>query len=562
MPTPSASDSPSFPRVGGDDPIRKLPESGSLVMDPGLLPSIILAIAEQRSLEAVLSAIASAVAAQPDVALARVWLRDTDQACPICSRTAPVQAEALHLRASAGCPHNPSADWSRIDGSFHRVALDVPLKIASIAATGDPIRINRLAEDNQWVRFPEWARREGLHGFAGRPLVFRGTVLGVLGVFRRAEFDDRSWEWLRTLSDAAAIAVANARALEQAESLRRALELERDYLRSEVREVGAFGDILGQSPALARTLRDVDIVAATDTGVLILGESGTGKELIARAIHQRSRRASKPLVRVNCGSIPRDLFESEFFGHVRGSFTGAVRDRIGRFQLADGGTLFLDEIGEIPLELQAKLLRVLQEGEFERVGDEVTRRVNVRLVAATNRDLRKEVDEGRFRLDLFYRLSVFPIHVPPLRERREDIPDLVRHFVRQCSARLHVPTPRLPQRELDRLREYNWPGNIRELQNIIERAVIVARGGALELMLPDVPRVPDRREVRDEIEGAIVPERRWRELERDNALRALRRSGFRVSGAGGAAELLGLNPATLASRLKKLGIVPHEFKKQ
>jgi transcriptional regulator with GAF, ATPase, and Fis domain len=531
-------------------------------MELALLPPIILAIAEQRSLDAVLSAIVTAVASQPDVALARVWLRDTDRTCPACAcQAATDQDEALHLRASSGTSLDPLSDWSRVDGTFLRLPLSVPLKIAHIAKTGEPIRIDRLDGDDRWVRFPEWVRAEGLRGFAGRPLVFRGETLGVLGVFRRIELDDRCWEWLRTLSDAAAVAVKNARTLEEAESLRRALELERDYLREEVRQSGAFGEILGRSPALRRVLQDVDTVAATDTSVLILGESGTGKELVARAIHQRSPRADKPLVKVNCGSIPRELFESEFFGHVRGSFTGAVRDRIGRFQLAHGGTLFLDEVGEIPLDLQAKLLRVLQEGEFERVGDDATRRVNVRVLAATNRDLQREIADGRFRLDLFYRLGVFPIEMPPLRSRREDIPDLVSHFVRQCCERLHLTVPRVPVRELDRAREYDWPGNIRELQNAVERAVILARGGALELPLPagvQPPLVPTPSRPEDH---DIISERQWLDLERANIMRALRRSGFRLYGVGGAAELLGVNAGTLASRLKRLAISVADLKK-
>ena len=291
-------------------------------MEPRTLMSIVLAITEQQSLDAVLDTIVTAVSSQPDVALARVWL---------------CEADGLTLRASTGRPLDPASDWSRIDGAFGRIPLSSPLKIAHIARTGQPIRIDRLAEDGGWIQRPEWAAAEGLQGFAGRPLLFHGQVLGVLGVFRRAEIDNEWWEWLRTLSDAAAIAIANARSHEEAESLRRALELERDYLREEVRDAGAFGDILGRSAALMRVLGEVDIVASTDIAVLVLGESGTGKELVARAIHQRSRRAPRPLVKVNCGSIPRELFESEFFGHVRGSFTGAVRDRIGRFQLADGG---------------------------------------------------------------------------------------------------------------------------------------------------------------------------------------------------------------------------------
>jgi transcriptional regulator with GAF, ATPase, and Fis domain len=320
---------------------------------------------------------------------------------------------------------------------------------------------------------------------------------------------------------------------------------------------GSFGEILGRSPGRERMLHQVEMVAPTGANVLVLGESGTGKELIARAIHQHSPRAHKPLVKVNCGSIPRELFESEFFGHVRGSFTGAVRDRVGRFQLADGGTLFLDEVGEIPLELQSKLLRVLQEGEFERVGDEVTRRVNVRVIAATNRDLRKEINEGRFRLDLYYRLGVFPMEVPPLRERREDIPELISHFVRQSCVRLHVTAVAVPNREMESAQGYDWPGNVRELQNVVERAVIVSRGGKLSLDLPHMGPTPAKPRSAEPLllsPNAVIPEKEWRERARTNVLAALREANFRISGCGGAAELLGLNPSTLASRLKTLGI--------
>ncbi len=524
-------------------------------MDLGKLPAVLVALAEQRSLDDVLKSILTALVEQPDVALARVWLLESDDTCPHCAGGSHGGRLALHLRASAGSPWSPDADWSLTTGSFHRVELDSRRKLGHIARTGEPIRIRRLDEDQGWVLHPEWVKREGLIGFAGRPLIFRGEVLGVLAVFRRSEAEDTCWKWIGTLTDAAAVAVANARAFEEAERLRRELELERDYLREEVLEVGAFGGILGRSPALERVLRQVELVAGTDANVLILGESGTGKELVARAIHERSARSRRALVKVNCGSIPRELFESEFFGHARGAFTGAVKDRTGRFQLADGGTLFLDEVGEIPLELQAKLLRVLQEGEFERVGEDQTRRVNVRVIAATNRDLRKEVEEGRFRLDLFYRLGVFPMDVPPLRERREDIPELAGHFVRQACARFHVPEPRLPQRELLRARAYGWPGNVRELQNAVERAVIVARNGVLEFQLPELEKVtePLREETRH---GVVIPEREWRNRERANLLAALELAKNRVSGTGGAAELLGINPATLTSRLKAFGIRP------
>ncbi len=548
-------------------------------MDLEPLPGIILAIAEQRSLEAVLKTIIDAVARQPGVALARVWLRQTDGSCPIC-RSGELNAEtALHLRASAGAPISEAADWTRTGGTFHRVPLTPGnLKIAHIATTGESIRIARLADDHQWVRRPAWARQEGLASFAGHAIVFRGEPLGVLAVFRRTAADDDCFNWLRTMAGAAAVAIANARAFEDNESLRRELELERDYLREEVESSGAFGEILGNSPALQRVLHQVAMVAATDANVLVLGESGTGKELIARAIHQGSARSRKPLVKVNCGSIPHELFESEFFGHVRGSFTGAVRDRMGRFQLADGGTLFLDEVGEIPLALQSKLLRVLQEGEFERVGDEATRRVNVRVVAATNRNLRREVDEGRFRLDLYYRLGVFPMEVPPLRDRREDIPTLIAHFVRQAVLRFHVAPPSVPAREMQRAQQYDWPGNVRELQNAVERAVILSHGGKLALDLPqnagsllktgqktgqktgERPVVPARQaDVSIHEAGVVIPENEWRERERANILSALRQANFRISGKGGAAELLGIHAGTLASRLKALGIDKRDY---
>ena len=531
------------------------------------LPLIILAIAEQRSLSAVLTTIIQAVARQPNVALARLWLRDADDGCPVCSAGERVSLPALHLRASEGRPLSSGSDWSRINGTFHRIALSPSnLKISHIATTGESIRIQRLSEDHQWVRFPAWVHDEGLVSFAGHALVFRGEVLGVLAVFRRAEADDDCFAWLRTMASAAAVAIANARSFEENESLRYQLEQERDYLREEVETTGSFGEILGRSPALERVLHQVEMVAATGANVLVLGESGTGKELIARAIHQRSARAHKPLVKVNCGSIPRELFESEFFGHVRGSFTGAVRDRVGRFQLADGGTLFLDEVGEIPLELQSKLLRVLQEGEFERVGDEATRRVNVRVVAATNRDLRREVNEGRFRLDLYYRLGVFPVEAPPLRDRREDIPDLIAHFVRQASVRFHIPPPGVPHREIERAQRYDWPGNVRELQNVVERAVIVSHGGKLTLDLPQAGKSLAKQEERFAQPAtltldAVIPEKEWRNRERANVLAALRQAGFRVSGRGGAAELLGINPGTLASRLKALGIRRRDYVK-
>jgi transcriptional regulator with GAF, ATPase, and Fis domain len=315
--------------------------------------------------------------------------------------------------------------------------------------------------------------------------------------------------------------------------------------------------IIGRSHALVQVLQQIDDVAATNATVLITGESGTGKELLAREIHARGSRSRRPFVRVNCSAIPREMFESEFFGHTRGAFTGAVRDRPGRFQIADGGTIFLDEIGDLPIDLQPKLLRVLQEGEYEHVGDDTTRRVDVRVIAATNHDLAEEVRERRFRQDLFYRLNVFPLALPPLRARPGDIPLLASHVITEVSRRHRTQPPPLTAEDAARLQQYDWPGNIRELQNVIERAVILSKGVRLRLdiALPHSPAMAAQA-VDTDAQEVIVTDREWREREHANLLRALERAGGRIYGRGGAAELLGISPTTLASRLRALRIIP------
>ncbi|MCZ6680991.1 MAG: sigma 54-interacting transcriptional regulator [Candidatus Poribacteria bacterium] len=338
-----------------------------------------------------------------------------------------------------------------------------------------------------------------------------------------------------------------------------ALEQENAYLREEMQMELAFGEVIGRSPALRNVLQQIEMVAPTDASVLIQGESGTGKELVARAIHTHSQKRAKAMVKVNCGAIPRELFESEFFGHVKGAFTGALKDRAGRFELANGGTLFLDEVSEIPLDLQSKLLRVVQEGQFERVGDDRTRQVDVRIIAATNRDLKGEVTAGRFREDLFYRLSVFPISVPPLRERMGDIPLLATHFIEVVSTRLNRPRTQLMPDQIEQLQRYDWPGNIRELQNVIERAVIVSRDGQLQFPLMSPNTFPDdalQPESGREISPGtgFVSDAEIQRRERANIARALEHANGKVFGPGGAAELLGIKPTTLMSRMKKMGL--------
>ena len=340
--------------------------------------------------------------------------------------------------------------------------------------------------------------------------------------------------------------------------LREELERERDYLREEVSVAMNFGRIVGRSPALRNMMAQVEAVAETPASVLVLGESGVGKELVARAIHAQSPRADGPLVKVNCASIPKDLFESEFFGHVRGAFTGAHRDRVGRFQLADGGTIFLDEVGEIPIELQGKLLRVLQESEFERVGDDMTKYVDVRVIAATNRDLERSVISGDFREDLFYRLSVFPIDVPPLRKRGDDVIQLAQHFLESTCQDFGRKPMMLTKSQADEIRNYDWPGNVRELKNVIERAVILSPGNVLrlDLSMPGASAKTDGGAPSDDLapEQTILTERDMKELQKKNILAALRRTNWRVSGTDGAAELLGVRPTTLSDRIRSFGL--------
>jgi transcriptional regulator with GAF, ATPase, and Fis domain len=508
-------------------------------------------MAQAEGPTSVLRHVVAPVLAHEEVLLARVWFLD-DRDCPVCSKSPDLDEMAglLHLRASGAKPTGAS-DEPGIDGDCHLIRSGSASQIAATAARGEPLLSLPDEDLERWGMEPTWPFVRDVRGVLGYPLRFRGRIVGVLACYLRTPPRDHMLSWLPTFAAHAAVAIGQCRALQEIQQLHKQLELERDYLREEATQAAPVHGIVGNSAAITRLLRQVDLVASTEANVLIQGESGTGKELIARAIHDRSRRSARPLVKVNCASIPNELFESEFFGHVRGAFTGAIRDRVGRFQLADRGTLFLDEVGEIPADLQTKLLRVLQEGEFERVGEDATRVVNVRVIAATNRDLRAEVDAGRFRLDLFYRLSVFPVHVPSLRERRDDIPALATEFIRTSVRHLNGEAPRVPQREMAKLLNYDWPGNIRELQHVVERAVILARQGAPVQF--DVVPTGDRAAAATPA-PAFRTEQEWRRLERENLLAALKASGGKVAGQNGAAALLGINPHTLTSRLRVLGL--------
>ncbi|MSU59893.1 MAG: AAA family ATPase [Pedosphaera sp.] len=539
------------------------------------LQEVILAISEQRSVDAILLQITEHLGQAlrmdegmsgpltSDDALVRIWLIEPGDKCAVCNhrKVCPDQRECLHLVASAGKLKNPRKEWRRLDvlsekaEGWSRAPLGVT-NIGMMAKSGGEIATDMMEPGPGHDGLPDWGPGEGVVSFTGRALLYRKQVQGVLAVFSRRKLPDSTNNSLRIFANHAAVAIGNARAFNEIDLLRLKLEQENLYLREEVSAALGVHDIIGDSPGLKKVLQQIQLVAPTDATILVTGESGTGKELVARAIHENSPRKGRALIKVNCGAIPENLFESEFFGHMRGAFTGAVRDKPGRFELADGGTLFLDEIGEIPLAMQAKLLRVLQEQEIERVGDTRTRKVNVRIVAATNRDLKREVAAGRFRQDLFYRLGVFPLEVPPLRDRSEDIATLAAHFVRATAKKMNRPAPRFTKAHAEQLTAHDWPGNIRELQNSVERAVILSQGGPLQFEIAEskdiessIPRQTAT------LATHLLTRDAHKRLERESIVTALKQSGGKVFGADGAAELLGMKPTTLASRIKALKIV-------
>ena len=448
---------------------------------------------------------------------------------PAAARMLGWDAEAL-----IGQPMHSLLHHTRADGS------EFPREDCPIHAAFKDGAVHHVEDEVFW-------RKDGSSfpvDYTSTPIRENGKLVGAVIVFRDITERIQAEQELR-------------QAYAEIEQMKERLEKENVYLQEEIKIERNFAGIVGQSHAIQQVLHQVELVAPTDASVLISGESGTGKELIACAIHEQSNRNERPLIRVNCAAIPHELFESEFFGHVKGAFTGAVKDRTGRFELADGGTIFLDEVGEIPMELQSKLLRVLQEGQFERVGEEKTRTVDVRIVAASNRDLKDDIDARRFREDLYFRLNVFPIEAVPLRGRTDDIPLLATHFINLICRRLNRPVTNLTQVNLKQLQAYPWPGNIRELQNVIERAIIVSKGKRLQFSLPGGNHETGNVETTSEDPIADdLPFTETERLARDraNILTALRITNGKISGEDGAAELLGIKPTTLASRMKSLGV--------
>ena len=510
-------------------------------------------MATAEDLETVLRSITTALVERADATVAHIFLYLHDDECPVCRQSTapgsrpPNEERALHLLSGAGVPFG-------VGEPVHRIPWNATDPSAELIRARTPVLIQDVVDDPRWSREP--AMRDvltslGIKGLVCHPLSFQGEPVGAMGYLTRNAVEPMVFDLLGIFADQAAMAIRSAQLFAEIARYKDRLEVENEYLQDEIRAETGFDHIIGDSGPIREVLRKIRQVAGVETTVLITGETGTGKELIARALHDVSDRRSRPLIKMNCGAIPEGLVESELFGHERGAFTGAIGQRIGRFELADKGTLFMDEVGELPLETQVKLLRVLQEQEFERVGSTQPRKVDVRVIAATNRDLQTEVNEGRFRADLFYRLNVFLIRVPALRERPADIPLLVDHFLAQFRRKMGKPITSVDAKSMDQLQRYAWPGNIRELQNVLERACVLASGPVVSIGdtlrtavgssgIPAVRRADEVRPLEDS--------------ERDHIRRALLIAEGRVQGPLGAAEMLDVNPSTLRSRMQKLGI--------
>jgi len=436
---------------------------------------------------------------------------------------------------------------------FSKEDVRVPVEgseLGTVFKTGTPLVIRTSADVTSEYAIAA-LQAESLESGCALPLISRNRTLGVLTLGSRIKnsFSTEDVDFLSRVAGQVAIAIENALAYREIAELKDKLAQEKLYLEEEIRGEVDFEGIVGQSSALRQVLQLVETVATSDSTVLLLGETGTGKELVARAIHDRSRRKERTLIKLNCAAIPTGLLESELFGHERGAFTGAVTQKIGRLELADQGTLFLDEVGDIPLELQPKLLRVLQDGEFERLGSTQTKKVDVRLVAATNRDLDRMIEDRQFRSDLYYRLNVFPIRIPPLRERPEDIPLLVRYFSQKYARRMEKQIDSIPAAAMRKLTRWHWPGNVRELQNLVERAVILTRGNSLAISLPELADG-----------GAHLALARASSAdEQDRIVRILKETKGHVGGPKGAAARMGIKRTTLLTRMKKMGIDPRTF---
>ena len=520
------------------------------------LKELLIKIASERSIDVILNMIVDNMIQRPHVALVRIWLKKQGGHCNNCrvSDHCAEHKECLHLSASGGISIcKEKNDWSNLTGLMKRIPINFST-IGKIAGKKRELSKDEIEKELDWQERDLWTNGEKIIGFGAQPFLFKDKILGVIAIYTRIKAD-RVKEgdfWLKMIAHSAAAAIANAKKFNRMNHLKAQLELENAYLKKEINEFRVLGDIIGESPQLINILNQIELVAPTDANVFIFGESGTGKELIAREIHKKSLRKKMPLIIVNCATIPGKLYENEFLEHIKGASTGSIKNRGGRLQKADQATLFLDEIGELPIELQSKLLRILQEGSHEQRGEEP---VNVRIIAATNRKIRKDIKKGRFRKDLYYWLNVFPIHIAPLRERKEDIKLLAFHFLKKISRDMQRPVSEISNNNMKNLISYSWPGNVRELRNVIEQSVITSKGGKFEFSLSDyskepVPEQKNNNTLKSTIK--IMTDQEIAALSNKNTLNAIKACHGKIYGKNGAASLLNIPPTTLSSRLKKI----------
>ncbi|MCF6249376.1 MAG: sigma 54-interacting transcriptional regulator [Desulfobacula sp.] len=523
------------------------------------LKELLVEMATERSVNVLLNLIAHRMAQRPHVALVQIWLKKEGDLCQTCQmrNPCPDKKNCLHLAVSRGDSISQfPGNFTSLTGHHQRIPIGIT-GIGKVAKEKRSLTPEEIEADPDWNNREVWAKGEQILGFGAQPLRFKDIVFGVIAIYSRIKASRvvEGQFWLKMIANHTASAIANANAFSEIDHLKSQLELENEYLKEEIDQARAFGDIIGKSPPLMNIVNQIELVAPTDANVFIFGESGTGKELVAREIHKRSRRKDKPMIKVNCASIPSELYESEFFGHVKGAFTGAIKDRAGRFLAADGGTLFLDEIGELPISLQGKLLRVLQEGTYERIGEETPQHVNVRIIAATNRKIKDDITQGRFRQDLYYRLNVFPIEISPLRNRKEDIRLLTYHFLEKIASEMNRALPEISSAGINQLISYDWPGNVRELRNVIERSIIISKNAPLKFTFPDYqPGSFFVSETGLSSKNKILTDEEIIFFIRNNILSALKKCQGRIYGEKGAARLLGCAPTTLSSRIKKYNI--------
>ncbi len=498
------------------------------------LKELLIKMTSERSIDILLKMIIEHMVQRPHIAIVQIWLKKQGDICNDCviSTNCKKNTLCLHLVASGGTSiKKKENNWSVLTGPRKRIPINFST-IGKVAKKKRALSKDEIEKEIDWQQRDIWAEGEKINGFGAQPLLFKNEVLGVIAIYSRIKADKvkEGKFWVKMIAHSAAATIANVKAFNEIDHLKSQLKLENAYLKEEIIEARAFGDIIGESPHLMNIVDQIELVAPTNANVFIFGESGTGKELVAREIHKRSLKKAMPMIKVNCATIPRGLYESEFFGHIKGAFTGAIKDRAGRFQAADQGTLFLDEIGEIPIELQSKLLRVLQEGAYERIGEDITRHVNVRIIAATNRKI------------------------------KQDIKPLAYHFLKNISNDMQRKIPEISKTNMEKLVSYSWPGNVRELRNVLERSVITSKEGKLEFNISDNPDEgsPDPQKFNSiNLKTKILTDQEITALSNKNIINAIEVCNKKIYGKHGAAAMLNIPPTTLSSRLKKINFQKH-----